>query len=61
MENVEATSHPKVRKLRNNRFNGSGDLVAELHAIYREAAGDSSRLKAWLVAKIPEYRHGQGR
>jgi FlaA1/EpsC-like NDP-sugar epimerase len=60
MENVELTSHPKVRKLRNNRFNGSGDLVAELHAIYREAAGDSSRLKAWLVAKIPEYRNGQG-
>jgi FlaA1/EpsC-like NDP-sugar epimerase len=60
MENVEPTTHPKVRKLLNNRFSGSGDLVAELHAIYREAAGDSSRLKAWLVAKIPEYRNGQG-
>jgi hypothetical protein len=60
MENVEPTSHPKVRKLRNNRSNNPGDLIAELRSFYREAAGDSSRLKAWLVAKIPEYRNGQG-
>jgi FlaA1/EpsC-like NDP-sugar epimerase len=58
MENVEPTTHPKVRKLLNNRFSGSGDLVAELHAIYRESDGDSARLKAWLAAKIPEYRSG---
>ena len=61
MENVEPTSHPKLRRLRNNRSNGSGDLVAEMHAIYREAAGDGNRLKAWLAEKIPEYRNGQGR
>jgi FlaA1/EpsC-like NDP-sugar epimerase len=61
MENVEPTSHPKLRRLRNNRSNGSGDLVAEMHVIYREAAGDGNRLKAWLTEKIPEYRNGQGR
>ena len=55
MENVEPTTHPKVRKLRNNRSNDSGDIVSELHSLYREAAGDSARLKAWLAAKIPEY------
>jgi FlaA1/EpsC-like NDP-sugar epimerase len=58
MENVEPTIHPKVRRLRNNRFHGSGDLAAEIHAIYREAAGDGRRLKVWLAAKIPEYSHG---
>ena len=61
MENVEPTSHPKLRRLRNNRAHGSGDLVAEMHAIYREVAGDGDRLKAWLAGKIPEYRNGQGR
>lgn len=61
MENVEPTSHPKLRRLRNNRTNGSGDLVAEMHAVYREAAGDGARLKAWLAEKIPEYGNGQGR
>ena len=61
MENVEPTSHPKLRRLRNNRSNGSGDLVAEMHAVYREAAGDGAQLKAWLTEKIPEYRNGQGR
>ncbi len=61
MENVKSTAHPKVRKLRNNRSNGSGDLVAELNAIYHEAAGDSARLKTWLAAKIPEYRNGDRR
>jgi FlaA1/EpsC-like NDP-sugar epimerase len=60
MENVEPTSHPKIRRLRNNRSNGSGDLVVEMHAIYRESAGDGARLKAWLAEKIPEYRNGQG-
>jgi FlaA1/EpsC-like NDP-sugar epimerase len=59
MENVEPTSHRKVRLLRNNRSNGIGDLVSELHATYCEAAGDSGRLKAWLSAKIPEYNKGQ--
>jgi FlaA1/EpsC-like NDP-sugar epimerase len=58
MENVEPTSHPKVRKLHNNRSNNPGDLIAELRLFYREAAGDSARLKAWLAAKIPEYRSG---
>jgi FlaA1/EpsC-like NDP-sugar epimerase len=56
MENVEPTSHRKLHRLRNNRSNGSGDLAAELGAIYREAAGDGDRLKAWLAEKIPEYR-----
>jgi FlaA1/EpsC-like NDP-sugar epimerase len=59
MENVEPTSHRKVRLLRNNRSNGVGDLVSELHATYCEAAGNSGRLKAWLSAKIPEYNKGQ--
>jgi FlaA1/EpsC-like NDP-sugar epimerase len=58
MENVEPTTHPKVRKLRNNRPHGSGSLVAELKLVYRESGGDSARLKAWLAAKIPEYRSG---
>jgi hypothetical protein len=61
MENVEPTSHPKVRRVRNNRSNGVGDLVAELHATYRESAGDSARLKTWLAAKIPEYSNGDRR
>jgi FlaA1/EpsC-like NDP-sugar epimerase len=61
MENIEPTSHPKVRRVRNNRSNGSGDLVAELNAIYCEAAGDNARLKAWLAAKIPEYSNGDRR
>jgi FlaA1/EpsC-like NDP-sugar epimerase len=61
MENVEPTSHPKVRRVRNNRSNGSGDLVAELNSVYREAAGDSARLKTWLAAKIPEYSNGDRR
>jgi FlaA1/EpsC-like NDP-sugar epimerase len=61
MENVEPTAHPKVRKLRNNRSNGSGDLVAELNVIYHEAAGDSARLKTWLATKIPEYSNGDRR
>ena len=61
MDNVEPTSHAKVRRLKNNRSNGSGDLVAELHSVYREAAGDSARLKAWLAATIPEYSNGQSR
>ena len=61
MENVEPTRHPKLRRLRNNRSHGSGDLVAEMHAIYREAAGDGARLKVWLAEKIPEYSNGQGR
>jgi FlaA1/EpsC-like NDP-sugar epimerase len=61
MENVQLTSHPKVRKLRNNRSNGFGNLVAELNSVYREAAGDSARLKSWLAAKIPEYSNGDRR
>jgi FlaA1/EpsC-like NDP-sugar epimerase len=56
MENVEPTTHPKVRRVRNNRSNDPGDLVAELNSVYHELAGDSTRLKAWLGAKIPEYR-----
>jgi FlaA1/EpsC-like NDP-sugar epimerase len=60
MENVEPTSHPKLRRLRNNRSHRTGDLVAELNSVYREAAGDSARLKAWLASKIPEYSNGRG-
>ena len=59
MENVEPTTHPKVRKLRNNRSNDPGDLVAELNSVYREVAGDGARLKAWLAVKIPEYSNGK--
>jgi FlaA1/EpsC-like NDP-sugar epimerase len=58
MENVEPTNHPKVRCLLNNRTKGAGHVAAELYAIYREAAGDSARLKAWLAAKIPEFNSG---
>ena len=58
MENVEPTSHRKLHRLRNNRSNGSGDLAAELGAIYHEAAGDGDRLKTWLAEKIPEYGNG---
>jgi FlaA1/EpsC-like NDP-sugar epimerase len=59
MENVEPTSHSKLRRLRNNRSSRSGDLVAELHSVYREAAGDSEKLKTWLASTIPEYRGNQ--
>lgn len=55
MENVEATIHPKVGLLRNNRSNTSG-LTEELESIYRENAGDPDRLKQWLCSKIPEYQ-----
>jgi len=60
-ESVEQTTHPKLRKLRSTRSNGDDDLAAELYAVYREAAGDGARLKAWLAEKIPEYGNGQGR
>jgi FlaA1/EpsC-like NDP-sugar epimerase len=60
MENVEPTSHLKLRRLRNNRSSGSGDLVAEMLSVYGKAAGDGDRLKSWLSEKIPEYRNGQG-
>jgi FlaA1/EpsC-like NDP-sugar epimerase len=56
MENVEPTNHPKIRCLRNNRSNGSGNLAAEMLAVYQEAAGDGMKLKTWLRAKIPEYQ-----
>jgi FlaA1/EpsC-like NDP-sugar epimerase len=59
MENVEPTSHSKLRRLRNNRSNRSGDLFTELHSVYREAAGDSEKLKTWLASTIPEYRGNQ--
>ena len=59
MENVEPTSHAKLRCLRNNRSNGPGDLVAELHAIHYATAGDSEKLKIWLASRIPEYRSDQ--
>jgi FlaA1/EpsC-like NDP-sugar epimerase len=55
MENVEPTIHPKVRRLRNNRRNGTAELVAELHAGHRELMDDVAKLRAWLTAKIPEY------
>jgi FlaA1/EpsC-like NDP-sugar epimerase len=56
LENVEPTSHPKIRRLSNNRSNGSGNLAAEMLVVYREAAGDAVKLKTWLRAKIPEYQ-----
>ena len=59
MENVEPTSHAKLRCLRNNRSNGPGDLVAELHAVHYATAGDSEKLKIWLASRIPEYRGDQ--
>lgn len=56
MENVEPTSHPKIRRLSNNRSNSPGNLAAEMIAVYRQAAGDAVKLKTWLRAKIPEYQ-----
>ena len=55
MENVEPTSHPKVRRLRNNRSNASGDLTGELVLILEDAGDNPQRLRAWLGEKIPEY------
>jgi FlaA1/EpsC-like NDP-sugar epimerase len=60
MENVEPTSHPKVRMLHNNRSNSAGGLVAELNSAFRDFSNDRARLKAWLAAKIPEYKKGNG-
>ena len=61
MEDVEATSHPKVRCLRSNRSKSCDSIVAEMVAVYREAAGNEDRLKEWLAGKIPEYQNGQNR
>ena len=61
MENVEPTNHPKVRRLKNSRSAARCDLIDEMRAVYREAAGDGERLKQWLTAKIPEYRRDQAR
>jgi len=61
MENVEPTNHPKVRRLRNNRFDERSDLATEMLSVYREAAGDRGRLIDWLASKIPEYRRGSSR
>lgn len=55
MENVEPTSHPKVRRLRNDRSNASGDLTGELVLILEDAGDNPQRLRAWLGEKIPEY------
>jgi FlaA1/EpsC-like NDP-sugar epimerase len=57
MENVELTSHPKVRCLANSRGCGSGGLLAELAAFRGEGYPDADRIKAWLAARIPEYRN----
>lgn len=61
MENVEPTSHRKIRRLRNNRSNASGDLARELVLVLQEDADDSTQLRAWLSVKIPEYHNGPGR
>jgi FlaA1/EpsC-like NDP-sugar epimerase len=57
MENVEVTSHPKVRLLRNNRAGGGAGLLEELLGICRRASTDETEIKRWLGAKIPEYRN----
>jgi FlaA1/EpsC-like NDP-sugar epimerase len=59
MENVERTTHPSVRRLRNNRCKASGNLLREMHAISQETIGDEARLKRWLTGVIPEYRNGE--
>jgi len=59
MENVEPTSHPKVRRLANGRGHDQGGLLAEFAAFRRATPHDADRIKAWLAAKIPEYRHGE--
>ena len=58
MENVEPTSHAKIRLLRNNRSEAAGGLVEEMLSAYRELAGDPDRVKRWLGDKIPEYKNG---
>ena len=55
MENIEATIHPKVRLLRNNRAKTLG-LTEELLGVYHDKAGNPEHLKQWLSDKIPEYR-----
>ncbi len=59
MENVETTTHPSVRRLRNNRSSVSGNMIKEMHAVSQEMIGDEARLKRWLANAIPEYRNGE--
>jgi FlaA1/EpsC-like NDP-sugar epimerase len=56
MENVEPTTHPKIRRLHNSRSSNSEAIIEEMTLAYREAAGDGDSLKAWLRAKISEYQ-----
>lgn len=56
MENVEATQHPKVRRLRDGRNNGPAVVIGELKSSFGALAKDSARLRAWLSGKIPEYQ-----
>jgi FlaA1/EpsC-like NDP-sugar epimerase len=56
-ENVHPTNHPKLRRLVGN--GDVEDVIAELESL-REHLADmpDSEVKAWLMAKVPEYRPG---
>ena len=56
-ENVHPTNHPKLRRLVGN--GDVEDVIAELESL-REHLADMTDgdLKAWLHAKVPEYRPG---
>jgi FlaA1/EpsC-like NDP-sugar epimerase len=56
METVEETEHPKVRRLRNARGISMAELTDELSSGLDAITGDPSDLRAWLAARIPEYR-----
>ena len=58
-ENIEPTNHPKVRRLANSRGGNAGGLLGAFAALRDEGYPDGARIKAWLAAKIPEYRNGE--
>jgi len=58
MENVVATSHPKLRVLLNQRGKPSSGVVASLLEEYTIVSPCADRVRSWLSGKIPEYRHG---
>jgi FlaA1/EpsC-like NDP-sugar epimerase len=58
MENVVATSHPKLRVLLNHRGKPSSGVVASLLEEYTSVSPCADRVRSWLSGKIPEYRHG---
>ena len=57
-ESVEPTEHPKVRRLRTNGRTPLSGLAEELRTEQPFLAEDPAVVRAWLHAKIPEYRNG---